>query len=244
MRATRTGATALAMALAACGDSKGGGSDVSSGQASSDDSTAATTIGGSSSGAGSSEGGGTGAVDSTGGSDGSTGGGGQVQLVNDGWSDGAPAAFQMGFVMGECWASTFVADPAQYPFTVVGATMVVGGADMGTADFEIGLWEVDAGGMPTTSIGTGVATLSGADNGFDAVALEPLGIVPPLVEAGSFAISACLLAHDGFPGIARDDDGTIAEDRNWIYTAQGTWAAAADLGLGGDWIMRATIELQ
>jgi hypothetical protein len=247
MRAQQT--CAIALALAACGDDGGGdGSSATTTAATtgtataSGDSTGSTSASGDST--GSSDGGsGSGPLDAS--SDGgSTGGGGaQIQLANDGWRDGAAAAFQMGFVMGECWGSTFAPEPEHYPFTVVGATMIVGGEDMGTADFEIGLWEVDATGVPTMQLGSGVATVSGVDDGFDAVALAPLGIASPLVESGSFALSACLVAHDGFPAIARDDDGTIAADRNWIF-AEGAWTASSGLGLTGDWILRATIELQ
>jgi len=48
-----------------------------------------------------------------------------------------------------------------------------------------------------------------------------------------------LIQHDGVPGIARDDDGSIDANANFIFS--GSWQQLALLGLTGDWILRATV---
>ena len=50
--------------------------------------------------------------------------------------------------------------------------------------------------------------------------------------------------HDGPPSIARDADGTIASDRNFICAnlgAECVWFRSSTLGVTGDWVIRATI---
>ena len=166
---------------------------------------------------------------------------GVVELANDSWVDGTSAAFQGGFVQDECWAATYVPEAEHYPFTIRGVQMIVGGEDMGDAEFEVALWEVDENNRPSTPIDSGTALLSGLDDNWDGLVVEALMIDPLVVEEGSFAWVVCLVAHDGLPAIANDTDGA-AEDRNWIYTIDGEWLQSSGLGVSGDWIMRATIE--
>lgn len=173
-----------------------------------------------------------------------TGAGSTLILQNDGWEDGDQVAYQEGFVQGECWASVYVPPANLGPFTLDGISMLVGGDDMGEAEFSVGLWEVDDQNQPTTELDVGTTLLSGMDMGFDGTTVDALMLDAPVFEDQNFAIVVCLLAHDGFPAIGRDADGTIAEDLNWIRLENGTWTPATDLGLTGDWIMRATVRLQ
>jgi hypothetical protein len=170
---------------------------------------------------------------------------GDVVLRNDGWEDPAAVAFQEGFAQGECWASVYVPAQEHYPFVVDGVSMFVGGEDMGSAMFGVELWEVDADtNMPTTMVASGTTTFSGANEGFDGITMQALGIDSPIYASGNFAVAVCLLAHEGFPAVARDADGTIAQDLNWIRIEDGSWIQSATPGVTGDWIMRATIVVQ
>ncbi|MND01219.1 hypothetical protein D3C83_201270 [compost metagenome] len=51
---------------------------------------------------------------------------------------------------------------------------------------------------------------------------------------------ALVFAHDGYPGVARDEDG-LTPDRNLVYTAS-AWTRSETQGVLGDWIIRADIE--
>jgi hypothetical protein len=237
----RLAATALvSLALSACGDDGGNattdstaGSTTTDATGTTDSTTTGTTTASSS--------------DTTASSGGSSSGGvdGEFVLQNDGWEDPAAVAFQEGFVQDECWASVFVPDPAMhYPFVIDGVSMFVGGDDMGSAEFRIELWDVDDQNMPSTMVGQGTTMFSGENSGFDATRLEIIGIESPTYTEGNFVIAVCLLAHDGFPAIARDSDGDIMEDRNLIRLADGTWIQSSTAGLTGDWVMRATIVMQ
>lgn len=138
-------------------------------------------------------------------------------------------------MQGECWASVFAPDPTMhYPFVIDGVSMFVGGSDMGFAEFGIELWEVDADNMPTTMVGSGTSMFSGENSGFDATRFDVIGIESPVYTEGNFAVAVCLLAHDGFPAIARDSDGDIVEDRSLIRLADGTWRQSSSFGLMGD----------
>ncbi len=179
------------------------------------------------------------------GSDSGTTGGfpGVVELSNDGWVNNAEVFFQMGFVLDECWASTYVPEPEHYPFTVTGATMIVGGEDMGSADLYVGVWSVLPSGEPDAELAAGMANVSGNNNTPDVVPLEVIGASPGPITEGNFAIVVCMPNHAGFPSIARDHDGLAFADRNWIGLADGTWITSETAGVAGDWIMRATISL-
>jgi hypothetical protein len=181
--------------------------------------------------------------ESSGEGDGSTGGTAlPVELVNDGWTNAGAVFFQQGFVQGECWASTFAPQPEHYPFEVIAASMVVGGADSGSGDFSVAIWSVDETGQPMTELSTGAANISGDDNALDIVPLAAIGVQTEPFTDGNFALVVCFTAHSGLPAIAADGDGLTHAARNWIRLEDGSWLAAADAGVSGDWITRATIQ--
>ena len=59
-------------------------------------------------------------------------------------------------------------------------------------------------------------------------------------NGGSFRVSL-EMTHTGFPNVAIDQDGTIDVTRNWYKTAGGVWNSSGNVGLTGDFIIRATI---
>lgn len=167
-----------------------------------------------------------------------------IDLVNDAWSDNGAVIFQGGFAIGECWASTFVPEAEHYPLEIVGAHMVVGGEDSGSANFSVAIWSVDRDGQPLEELSVGTVEINGDDGALDTVPLDAIGVsVPPITEGG-FALVVCFTEHAGFPGIAADADGLTWPERNFIRLEDGTWVRAADLGVSGDFITRATIVPQ
>jgi len=182
--------------------------------------------------------------DSSDGSSGTTGGAlPGVTLVNDGWAPGETANFMGGFVATECWASTFVPEPDDYPFEVDSTRMIVGG-EKRTRDqmFTVGLWTVDKNNMPQTELSSATVVLTGQPADIDVVNFPIAGIESPVFTEGNFALVGCLAKHDNLPAIAADVDGQIDHpDRNWIRIESGEWMQSTAFGVGGDWIMRAVI---
>lgn len=170
----------------------------------------------------------------------------RYELVNDGCAcDGSSESvgFQQGFVDGECWASTFVPDPAHYPFTVTDVTMLVGPS--GTGTFDVYLYSVDASNEPDARLDGEAVQIEGSQSTLAQVDLAEAGIDVGVVTDGNLAVVVCLDGHDGSPAIARDADGVDHRDRSWIYGDIGagpSWYQASMLGVNGDWIVRLGIE--
>jgi hypothetical protein len=81
-------------------------------------------------------------------------------------------------------------------------------------------------------------SLTGADD-----ALQEVTLGDDMIVNGPFRVGIEFF-HDGPPSIARDDDGTIASDRNFIcanFAGECVWVRSSALGVSGDWIIRATI---
>lgn len=150
---------------------------------------------------------------------------------NDGWQGGLNAAFQAGFVSGEIAAARL--DPGGPGLRrITGVHFLFGGA-VTSHTVQVVIWD-DAAGTDTPGavlfsqpfLLTGQLALQGLDlSGFD------------IQVSGPYRVGLTF-THAGLPAAARDDDGTVASDRNFIYTA-GTWARSSLLGVTGDWIVRA-----
>lgn len=165
-------------------------------------------------------------------------------LQNDMWRDGAQTAVQEGFVSGECWASSYVAEASAYPFRVRGLQVLISGdVDGAAAAFEVSVWSVDDELRPQTQLGSALAEFTASNAAFNGAEFDLLEIDDIILDEGSFAISMCLADHDGFPSIAADVGQELLSDRNWLFT-DGAWTPSGDLGLSGNWIMRAIIEPQ
>jgi len=160
------------------------------------------------------------------------------------WRDGTSTAVQGGFVMGECWASTYVPEPEHYPFRLDGFQVVISGdVEDVTEPFEVGVWTVDANNMPQTQMVSVSAEFTATTEAFNGATFSVLGVDDIIIDEGNFAISMCLTEHDGFPAIATDVGAELVADRNWLFTG-GAWSQSGDFGLTGNWIMRAIIEPQ
>lgn len=157
-----------------------------------------------------------------------------VELKNDGFVDGASVGFQQGFVIGEIGASRFV--PSGSSVQLTGVQFLFGGAP-GSPDITLHVWD-DSGLQddPGTEIFSGDYTVTAADDQLQAVDLSGDNVVVP----GTFRVGI-EFKHSGLPSIARDDDGTIAGDKNFVRADGIGWVRSDLLGVTGDWIIRAEV---
>jgi hypothetical protein len=170
-----------------------------------------------------------------GGSSDTAGGGGvSLELKNDGFVGGAPVAFQAGFVAGEQAAVTL--GPVDRSFQVRRVRLLYGG---GTGAQFVTLHVAQENGMPApgTEVYVGDFELTPSDTAVQELDISSANVRLP---AGSVRISIEFQA-DGLPSVARDGDGTITANRNWIYASGLGWTGSGSLGLTGDWVIRAEV---
>ncbi len=161
------------------------------------------------------------------------------ELKNDGCvCDGSDetVTFQQGFVDGECWASTYHPDAADYPFTPGWVNFLIGPSGEGYF-FDVFLYQVNASGQPTTQLMGDAASVNGSSQNLSQVDLLDFKQDIPEITNGDLAVVVCFDGHSSTPTIANDADGLDYPDRNWIYT-NSRWYKSGDLGVTGDWIMR------
>ena len=186
---------------------------------------------------------------------------GQAQLQNDDFSDGDQASYQTGFVRDECFATVFVPEDEDYPFTLTSVDLLYGGAASNGADYimTVGFHQLDDEDMSKANAGTGLGEegVGLADNTYviQRITIEDLEIVSAggylsdyEFEWGNPAVFLCFTddhpeSGSGQPGPANDTDGnrpTFAE-RNYINIGTG-WKESGDFGVRGDWIMRLCVD--
>ncbi len=157
-------------------------------------------------------------------------------LSNDGWSSGATAVFQGGFVVGEIAAARFIPANAE-PWDVQSIQLLFGGATT-QQTLILKIWDDAAGTLaPGTELYSQSVQLTGGD-ALQAIDLGGAG----LSIGGAFRVGL-QFQYSGYPSIARDDDGSITANRNFIFTG-GSWHESELFGLSGDWILRAVVSQQ
>lgn len=163
-------------------------------------------------------------------------------LQNDSWTPADGLVWQTWPGAGDCWASTFSAGPQQAPFELVGAIAAIGGGG-GVETFDIGVWEVDNQGTPSTELAATTVDVDGGTSDLTMVDLSGLG-VPAFGNNQDFALVMCHAAHMSEPSIAIDMDGNVDASRNWVLQqAMGDWVPSPDFfGINGDFILRAVIQ--
>ena len=157
------------------------------------------------------------------------------ELANDGFVDGGNAAFQGGFVSGEQAASRFLL-PASGSYRLTGVKLLFGGA-ANTETITLHLYTDTAGtDAPGAEIFTMDYMVTASDSAFQMIDLsaDTVGVT------GTFRVGI-ELQNSGLPSVARDTDGTIAQDKNFIFTS-GQWVRSSTLGVAGDWIIRAIVQ--
>lgn len=160
----------------------------------------------------------------------------QEELRNDGFVDGQSAGFQSGFVGGEMGASRFTASG---PGKLVKVQFLYGGGMDGVKEnVNIHVWNDTAmTDDPGIELYAGTFGVIAADMALQETDLSAKDVLIP----ATFRVGIEML-HDGLPSIARDNDDTISADANFILANGTTWKKSADLGVTGDWIIRAFVD--
>ncbi len=163
--------------------------------------------------------------------------GAETVVQNDGFMSGDTAGFQAGFVAGEMGASRLVLPAGRQLLAV---RLLFGGAAT-TKTVTLHVWDDTAGTTaPGAELFSGDFDVTGADN-----ALHDLNVAGDNVFVPAQFRIGIEFQHNGLPSIARDADGTVAADKNFIYANLGAglvWVKSQSLGLTGDWILRAVVS--
>ncbi|MCA9548551.1 MAG: hypothetical protein KC933_00865 [Myxococcales bacterium] len=160
----------------------------------------------------------------------------QTELKIDGFSAGMPVGFQAGFVADEVAAVRL--DPPTAGVQLQSVRFLWGGAsEMSTV--TVWIWDDSAGAtQPGTLLMPGEAYGVMAD---DETMHEVDLTSKNIILNGPFRVGIGITL-DGLPGPARDADGTIDANRNFILATGFGWVRSADLGLSGDWVIRAVVS--
>ena len=159
-------------------------------------------------------------------------------LQNDSFVSDQPASFQAGFISGEIAAARF-APSIPCPCSIDSLTVLFGG-NSDTVTMGIQIWDDPGGVIPGTLLYTGEVVMTGSTSNLQQIDLT----TSPIVITRPFRVGL-VFNHDGLPGVATDTDGTIDTAANFILADFGglsLWFGSSDLGVSGDFIMRAAIS--
>jgi len=158
------------------------------------------------------------------------------ELANDGFVDGGNASFQGGFVAGEQAASRFVL-PAAGTYRIIGVKFLFGPSATNET-ITIHIYNDTAGtDAPGAEIFNMDYAVTGSATAFQMADLSADNVA----TSGTFRVGIQLM-NAGDPSVARDTDGTIAQDKNFIFASGGVgWVRSSTLGVQGDWIIRAIV---
>ena len=160
----------------------------------------------------------------------------EVTYQNDGWVENIAAGFQGGFVSGEIGAAVFVPEATDYPVQLTKVRFLFGGGDEGSMrEVGIKVWKDTGGDSPGELLMDETVQITSSTNSFNEVDLSSAGIS---ITEGSIRVGVAFM-HDGFPGVARDDDpGADFPNRNFIFAQGIGWVKSNLLGVNGDWVIR------
>lgn len=166
----------------------------------------------------------------------------QIELKNDGFVTGAQVAYQSGFCTNEIGASRFLAPAGGRQLLKV---RFLFGSTTETKTVTIKVWDDAAGTTaPGAELFSGEFQVTGSANAIVEGDLSTMNVIVP----AQFRVGV-MYQHNGSPGIARDNDGTIAADKNYVLAdascnAGGpyTWFRSNMIGLTGDWVIRTEIS--
>lgn len=159
----------------------------------------------------------------------------ETELKNDGFVTNGTAGFQGGFTSGEAGASRFVAPVAGRQLLKV--QLLFGGGSTAEKTVTLKVFDDTAGtDAPGAELHNQDYVLTGSDTQMQEIDLSGQNLIVP----AQFRV-AVVFQHDGAPSIARDADGSIAADKNYILAAGLGWKKSSVLGLTGDWVIRAFI---
>ncbi|HEY1554403.1 MAG TPA: hypothetical protein VGF94_06180 [Kofleriaceae bacterium] len=156
-------------------------------------------------------------------------------LQNDGFQSGDMAVAEGGFAVGEIAASRFVAPDAARQLLQV---QLIFGGGSGSAAVTLVTWDDSAGTTdPGTMLSMDDFQLTGSDSALQEMDVSSENIIVPQQFRVGIQFQAA-----GYPSVMRDNDGTIAADKNYIDANGVGWAESQSLGVQGDWIIRAVVS--
>ena len=155
-------------------------------------------------------------------------------LQNDSFVTAGSATFDAGFVTGEAGAVVFA--PQAKAYDVRNVQFLFGG-DATPQTVTLTVYNDAGTDAPGTVLYSGDFALTPSDAALQLLDLTGQGIS---IAANARMRVAILFQHTGLPSIAHDSDG-ITAGRNFIYTAA-AWNKAENLGLAGDFVIRAEIS--
>lgn len=165
-----------------------------------------------------------------------------TELVNDGFGMAGTAVFQAGFDAGEIGAARFE-PPGPCPCPVNRVRFLFGGPGTNgvVRTVTVRIWDDPGPSGPLDADPGGERfsrgyEITASDSAFQEVDLSGEGVF----VNGPFRVG---IEFDsaGLPSIARDDDGTLAADQNFLRSTALGWTQSGVLGLTGDWIIRASV---
>jgi hypothetical protein len=160
----------------------------------------------------------------------------EVTLQNDSFSSGL-AAFQAGFAEGEIAAARFEPD-GPFPMPLHEVRFLFGDV-AAQAIVVLHVWEDGAGTRaPGAELFSESYQVMGSTSSFAVIDLRSAGIE----IQGPFRVGIEFFTA-GLPSVARDTDGTIATANNFIYALGIGWIESSLLGLTGDWVIRAVVDV-
>lgn len=165
----------------------------------------------------------------------------------DNFEDNSAAAFQGGFVQGECWAMVYVPEASDYPFTPIGIDALIGGAAR-TESFLVQVYAADDDMRPVGRWqDEEIFDVGGSDDALNRLSFVEAEMDIATVNSGNVMIAVCLESHDydpgdNFPAIAADGNRTDFPQQSLIGTYLDGWIPSANYGVTGDWVMRLCIE--
>lgn len=156
-----------------------------------------------------------------------------VEVANDGYTGGSSAVYLAGFVAGEVAAARLV--PTAVPAPIEGVRLLFGGAP-GSRDVVLHIWDDAA-----ATLAPGVELFTSTFNLTSSAELQDIDLSAESIVATGPVRIGVELNSDGLPFVARDADGDIHADRNFVLTEGTNWLAALGLGISGDFVIRALI---
>ena len=170
---------------------------------------------------------------------------GAIELKNDGFGTGAQVRYQGGFTTGEIAAVRLTPPAGGAAINLLGSVRFLFGGSTSTEGITLYVWDDSAGTVqPGALLYHADYELMGQDDAQQTIDLlgEGISVTGP-IRVG------IQVFHDSYPGVAVDSDGNTTPNANFILTGEdifadastGTWHVAGDLGLTGDFIIRADV---
>jgi hypothetical protein len=162
-----------------------------------------------------------------------------LTLQLDAYTSSSSKAFQGGFVAGEGGA-VVLSGPAGFKFKLNKVLFLFGGSGAQTATGTLRIYKENGNVAPGEILHESDFSVTTSEDSLRV--LDISGANLRFAAASSFRV-LIMMKSNGYPSIAADNDGTIADLKNWIYSGS-SWMSSASLGLKGDWIIRAQVSTE